>query len=98
MKVGKRAAEYGITATIRHYEIKYPDLVLKESSVHRFKNTYQDRIKLNLNCLGAAGLETPGFARVAQQEDRTSASYWRRNRSANTALFNRSERLYCDYS
>ena len=32
-EVGKRAAEYGVTATIRHYGIKYPDLVLKESSV-----------------------------------------------------------------
>ena len=37
-EVGKRAAEYGITATIHHYGINYPDLVLKESSVHRFKN------------------------------------------------------------
>ena len=34
-EVGKRAAEYGITATIRHYGSKYPDLVLKESSVRR---------------------------------------------------------------
>ena len=32
-KVGKRAAEYGVTATILHYGIKYPDLALKESSV-----------------------------------------------------------------
>ena len=32
-QVGKRAAEYGITATICHYGNKYPDLVLKESSV-----------------------------------------------------------------
>ena len=62
-EVGKRAVEYGVTATIRHYEIKYPGLVLKESSVRRFKNTYQERIKLNLDCLGAAGLETPGFAK-----------------------------------
>ena len=32
-EVGKRAAEYGVTATIRHYGIilKYPDLLLKES-------------------------------------------------------------------
>ena len=46
--------------------------------------------------IGAAGLETPGFARVAQQEDRASASYWRGNESANTALFSRSakERLH----
>ena len=32
-EVGKRAAEYGVTATIHHYGIKYPDLVLKENSV-----------------------------------------------------------------
>ena len=62
-EVGKRAAEYGATATIRHYGIKYPDLVVKESSVRRFKNAYHDCIKLNLNCLGSAGLETPGFAK-----------------------------------
>ena len=60
-EVGKRAVEYGITATIRHYGIQYPDLVLKESSLHRFKNAYQDCIKLNLDCLGATGLETSGF-------------------------------------
>ena len=62
-EVGKIAVEYGVTVTICHYGIKYPDLVLKESSVCRFKNAYQERIKLNLNCLGAAGLETPGFAK-----------------------------------
>ena len=48
-----------VTATICHYRIKYTDLVLKESIVRRFKNTYQERIKLNLDCLGAARLETP---------------------------------------
>ena len=48
-----------VTATICHYGIKYPDLVLKESSVHRFKNAYQERIKINLDCLGAAGVQTP---------------------------------------
>ena len=47
-----------VTATICHYRIKYPDVVLKESSVHRFKNAYQERIKINLDCLGAGGLET----------------------------------------
>ena len=33
--------------------------------MHRFKNAYQECIKLNLDCLGAAaaGLETPGFAK-----------------------------------
>ena len=62
-EVGKRAAEYGVIATIHHYGIKCPDLVLKESSVRRFKNAYQDCIKLNLDCLDAAGLETPGFAK-----------------------------------
>ena len=39
-EVGKRAVEYGIIATICHYGIKYPDLVLKASSVRRFKNAY----------------------------------------------------------
>ena len=62
-EVGKRAAEHGITATIRYYGKKYPDLALKESSVHRFKNAYQERIKLNFHCLGATGLESAGFAK-----------------------------------
>ena len=26
-------------------------------------DAYQERIKLSLDCLGAAGLETPGFAK-----------------------------------
>ena len=34
-EVGTRTAEYGVAATTRHYGIKYPDLVLKESSVRR---------------------------------------------------------------
>ena len=50
---GKRAAEYGVTATIRYYGKRYPDLALKESSVRRFKNAYQERIKLNLHCQDA---------------------------------------------
>ena len=62
-EVGKRAAEYGVTATIRHYGKKYPDLVLKESSVRRFKNAYQERIKLNLYCLGATGSGKADFSK-----------------------------------
>ena len=47
----KRATESGVTATICHYKniYKYPDLVLKESNVCRFKNACQERIKLNID-------------------------------------------------
>ena len=62
-EVGKRAAEHGVTATIRYCGKKYPDLALKESSVCRFKNVYNECIKLNFHCLGATGLESAGFAK-----------------------------------
>ena len=62
-EVGKRAAEHGVTATIRYYAKKHPHLVLKESSVRRFKNLYQERIKLNLHCLGVTDLEKAEFAK-----------------------------------
>ena len=45
-EIGKRAAEYGATNSIRYYSKKYPDLSLKETSVRRMKNTYQDHIKV----------------------------------------------------
>ena len=32
-QVGKRAAEHGVTATIRYYAQKCPDLALKEATV-----------------------------------------------------------------
>lgn len=47
-EIGKRAAEYGVTNTIRYYSKKYPDLSLKETSVRRMKNAYQDHIKKQL--------------------------------------------------
>ena len=43
-EIGKRAAEHGVTASLRYYAKKYPELPLKESSVRRFKNLYQERL------------------------------------------------------
>ena len=40
-EVGKRAAEQGITASLRYFAKKYPELPLKETSVQRLKNLYQ---------------------------------------------------------
>ena len=37
-KITKYAAEHGVTATVRHFYIKYPNL--KESSVRTWRNTY----------------------------------------------------------
>ena len=37
-EVGKRAAEYGVTDSIRYFAVKYPEIKLKEPSVRRFKN------------------------------------------------------------
>ena len=36
-EVGKRAAEHGVTASLRYFTKKYPHLPLKEASVRRFK-------------------------------------------------------------
>ena len=45
-EVGKRAAEYGITASLRYFAKKYPELIpLKETSVRRLKNQYQSNCK-----------------------------------------------------
>ena len=46
-EVGKRAAEHGVTTTIHYYgKVASPDLARKESSMRRFKNSYQERSKL----------------------------------------------------
>ena len=42
LEISKRAAEMGTTTTIRYYAKRYPDICLKETSVRRFKNNYQD--------------------------------------------------------
>ena len=41
-EVGKRAAEHGVTDSIRYFAVKYPEIKLKEPSVRRFKNLYKD--------------------------------------------------------
>ena len=42
---GKRAAEYGTTATLRCYAKTFLDLPLKETTVRRFKNNYQSSLE-----------------------------------------------------
>ena len=40
-QIGKRAAEYGTTTVaMQYYHKKFPDLLLKETSVRRLKNLY----------------------------------------------------------
>jgi len=41
-EVGKRAAEHGVTATLRYYD-KYKDLQLTETTVRRLKGLYKDQ-------------------------------------------------------
>ena len=36
--------------------------------MHRFKNVYNECIKLNFHCLGATGLESAGFAKELPNE------------------------------
>ena len=36
-EIGKRAVQHGVTASIRYYNKKYPDLTLKETTVRRSK-------------------------------------------------------------
>ena len=41
-EAAKRTEEYGVTATMCYYRIKYPDMVLNKSNVHRcLPRTYQ---------------------------------------------------------
>ena len=40
-KVGKRAAEHGVTSALKYFLKKYPQLPLKETTVRRLKNLYQ---------------------------------------------------------
>ena len=99
-EVGKRAAEYGVTATIHHYGIKYPGLVSKESSVRRFKNAYQELIKLNFYCQGATGSGMADFSNeLPNKKMGRPLAIGEEIDQQNTTLFNRSkkERLYCEY-
>jgi len=44
-EVGKRAAENGTTNTMRYYAHKFPNLPLKEPTVRRLKDEYQEFVK-----------------------------------------------------
>ena len=67
--------------------------------VAKFKNAYQERIKLNFDCLGTAGLETPGFGKELSNKKtgRPLATQWRENTSANIGGITDLEKLYRDY-
>ena len=43
-KIGKRAAEFGVLATICHFSKKYLDRVLKEATVRGWKNKYKNEL------------------------------------------------------
>ena len=43
--IGKRAAEHGVTSSIRHFCKKYPEFSLKETTVRRLKNEYLAEIR-----------------------------------------------------
>ena len=43
--IGKRATEHGVTSLIRHFNKKYPEFDLKETTVRRFKNEYLTEMK-----------------------------------------------------
>ena len=45
--IWKRAAEQGVTATIRYYAKRFPHLVLKETTIRRIKNAYLLEMKSN---------------------------------------------------
>ena len=44
-RIGKRAAEEGVTASIRYFSKKYSEFSLKETTVRRFKNEYTAEVK-----------------------------------------------------
>ena len=43
--IGRRAAEHGVTATIRYYSKRCEDTKLKEATVRRLKNNYLGELK-----------------------------------------------------
>ena len=44
-EVGRRASEHGVTASLRYFSKKYPQLSLKETTVRRLKNMYRSTLK-----------------------------------------------------
>ena len=44
-QIGKRAAEHRITASIRYFKTKFPDLELKETTVRRLKRLYLSELQ-----------------------------------------------------
>ena len=46
--MGKQASEHGVTASIRYFSKKYPQLSLKETTVGRLKNLYRSMLKSKL--------------------------------------------------
>ena len=54
-EVGRRAAEHGVTATLRYYSVRFLELPLKETSVRRLKNEY--RANLNKPGGSSSGVE-----------------------------------------
>ena len=47
-KVGKQASEHGVTASLRYFSKKYPQLCPKETTVRRLKNLYRSTLKSKL--------------------------------------------------
>ena len=43
--IGKKASEHGVTNTLRYYKRTFPDLPLRETSVQRFKDSFQQSLK-----------------------------------------------------
>ena len=41
-RIGKRAVEYGVASTVRHFKCTFSDLEMKESSVRTWRNKYLD--------------------------------------------------------
>ena len=93
-RIGKRAAEFGVTSTLRHYSKAIPDLSLKETSVRRFKNQYQCTIKEQLKsgegvCDNIKALPTKPMGRpllIGKEADRQVQEYVRFLRQAGSAV------------
>ena len=63
--IGKRAVVYGVTASMRYFKHKYPDMELKETSVRRFKNSYlcevKQKSKTDISCGTWPTVPVPAF-------------------------------------
>ena len=71
--VAKYTAENGIVKSIRHFQKNFPDDILKETTVHGWKNAYLRDHELQEQ--KRSGNDDVEYNRITTQEDRQASSF-----------------------